>query len=106
MNRFLKYALAPPETGAIARIEMPAGAKVLSVQVVDGEPFIYALANTSAATETRAFAVYCTGADAGVTGRFLGTFVVKERGPRMAAPPRSLVFHVFDVDPTPNGPPS
>jgi hypothetical protein len=72
-------------------IEMPRGAKVLTVQVQDGQPFIWAMVdpdNTFELTEHRSFCVIGTGFDFELERlAYIGTFqhvVAKE------------VWHLFE----------
>lgn len=66
---------------------MPKGAQVLSVQMQNDIPQIWALVDQNAPLETRIFNTYGTGnpmPDA--VGRFVGTFQLMQ-----------LVFHVFEA---------
>lgn len=58
MNTIWKYVLDTTDTQTI---EMPSGAKVLTVQVQNGEPCIWALVNTDNKIEERTFRIYGTG---------------------------------------------
>lgn len=71
-------------------IMMPAGAKLLDVQMQRGECFVWALCDQEAAKEPRHLAIYGTGKpipndDA---GEYVATFQILSG---------TLVFHVFDV---------
>ncbi len=83
-----KYPVNPGQ-GTFERL-MPAGARVLSVQVQRGEPFMWALVNPATPYEKRTFVVVGTGADHVPAGliKFIGTFQL-ESG--------CLVFHLFEV---------
>ena len=72
---------------------MPKGAKLLNVQVQDGVPYLYALANPLEANEPRPVKFYGTGKDIPDADSlsYVGTFQIETnlRG--------FLVFHVFEV---------
>lgn len=70
-------------------IEMPEGAKVLSVGVQQGNPCIWAMVNARAPKVLRSFYVHGTGhrVDIPYDARFIGTIQLLDGG---------LVFHVFD----------
>jgi hypothetical protein len=70
-------------------IDMPKGAKVLSIQVQRDGPHLWALVDETAPNEPRTFATYATGEqlpEAYNYGRFVGTY-------QLGA---SIVLHVFD----------
>ena len=69
--------------------EMPVGAKLLTVQVQDGMPQLWALVDEEAAIETRTFATYGTGNPMpdGDPGAYVGTYQISGG---------ALVFHVFE----------
>jgi len=74
-------------------VMLPQWAKVLSVQVQDDKPKIWALVDTAMALEERRFKLYGTGHpisayDTDGTFKFVGTFQL--RGGQ-------LVFHLFEV---------
>ncbi len=71
-------------------IEMPKGARLLSVQTQRDEPQLWAMVDPSAPLVQREFALRGTGHDA--TGLSMATFVgtFQMHG-------GSLVFHLFDV---------
>jgi len=80
-----KYQIAISD---VQTIEMPAGAKILSLQTQDGTPCIWALCNEEASKELRTFTMYGTGHIIHKDpGTFIGTFQM-DGG--------ELVFHVFD----------
>ena len=61
------------------KIEMPRGALVLSVQVQDGAPTMWALVHPDSPKETRHFRVYGTGHEIDVNGLvYVGTFQLHE----------------------------
>ena len=72
------------------KIQMPLGAKILSVQVQHGAPQVWAMVDETAPQEWRSFATYGTGnpqPDIAEYGRFIGTYQLNGGG---------LVFHVFE----------
>lgn len=88
MNQRIYKFLLPMEDEPV--IQMPAGAKVLSVQVQRGEPFVWALVDANQRKMARHyFFVLGTGnpIDFEVTGTFLGTIQLHGG---------DLVFHVWD----------
>ncbi len=76
--------------GDLFGVPMPAGAEVLSMQLQNDVPVMWALVDDQAPTVIRTFAMYGTGhpVHAG-HGRFIGTF--QTLGGR-------LVFHLFETD--------
>ena len=70
-------------------IEMPKGAKVLTVQTQRGEPCIWAIVDPNQEKEIRCFFIYGTGIsfDYLQTYKYIGTF----------QPHDYLVFHLFEV---------
>jgi hypothetical protein len=72
-------------------IEMPAGAKILSLQTQHNEPQIWALVDTHAPKESRTFRAVPTGADfIDDEMTYIGTFQINNG---------SLVFHIFEETP-------
>lgn len=70
-------------------VEIPRGAKVLSVHEQLGDLWIWAIVNPNNRSETRRFAVFATGEDVPNRSlRFIGT-VLLNRG--------RLVQHVFEI---------
>ena len=71
-------------------LNMPAHARILTVQVQDGIPCIWALVDTELRNVARHFAILGTGRDATslVHATYIGTFQLPEA---------RLVFHVFDL---------
>lgn len=71
-------------------LSMPEGAEILSVQVQDGIPVLWALVDTNKAPMVRNFRVFGTGnpvvIDQGKTARFVGTIQHEY----------SLVWHIFE----------
>lgn len=85
MHTIHKYRL--PLSG---EVEMPAGARVLSVGAEQDEPCLWALVDTEAPMARRSFAAIGTGRDARMTkfGEYLGVYhLSSERG----------VYHVFEL---------
>lgn len=76
-------------------LEMQRGAQVLSVQVQDGVPRMWAIVDPGAATETRHFRLVGTGHTINDTEelRFIGTFQIHGG---------ELVFHLFERVEDPN----
>lgn len=71
-------------------IDMPHGAKILTVQMQHGEPQLWALVDPGAKTYPRTFHTYGTGYTLpDYPGKYVGTF-------QMAV--GSLVFHVFETE--------
>ncbi|MBK7366058.1 MAG: hypothetical protein IPI97_14155 [Nitrosomonas sp.] len=69
-------------------LELPVGAKVLAVQVQNGNPQIWALVDENAQKEVRTFATYGTGhVVANNPCNYIGTYQL-ENG--------AFVFHVFE----------
>ena len=73
-------------------IEMPKGARILTVQVQDGEPYIWAIVNPDNDTEVRGFRLAGTGHQLNTMGFtdmvYIGTFQLYDGG---------LVFHLFEI---------
>lgn len=85
MKQIWKYKLANLETQII---DMPAGAKILDVQIQNGTPAMWALVDPDATEPPRRFALYGTGWDMpDDPGEYVATFQM----------PNGLVFHVFDL---------
>ena len=78
------------EVNDLLTLSVPKGAELLTMQVQNGEPCIWALVDPSAPKVTRAFAVRGTGHDASglEASKHVGSFQLL--GGR-------LVFHVFDL---------
>lgn len=74
-------------------LAMPAGARVLAVQVQGDRPCIWALVDESAPREARMFRILGTGHGfAGDPGSHVGTFQQADG---------ALVWHLFDAGPLP-----
>jgi len=78
-----------PEVTDRQVVELPEGAKLLSVQMQHGRPCLWALVNELAKIEKIVVAIYGTGnpmpEDPGV---YISTFQIPEHG---------LVFHAFEI---------
>lgn len=75
-------------------VEMPKGARILSVHMQNGQPQVWALVDPQAPLVKRRLRVYGTGWDVldDPVGVFLGTYLI-EGG--------QYVFHVFDAGESP-----
>ena len=72
----------------VVYVEMPDGAQLLSVQLQNDVPYIWAKVNTSKPPCKRIFRIYGTGhVHDKINGAFLGTIQLNGG---------TLVFHVFD----------
>jgi hypothetical protein len=81
-----KYELSP-ET----EVELPEGAKVLTVQTQDGKPFLWAEVDPDRPTVGRSFVAYGTGHPMPDNpGTYVGTFRLPDFG---------FVFHVYECGP-------
>lgn len=70
--------------------KMPAGAEVLSVQMQDDHPVVWAMVNPDEMTVVTQLGVYGTGHTVpDDPGQFIGTFQMQDG---------ALVFHVFQPD--------
>ena len=83
METIYKYELAQAETQTI---DMPEGAKVLTVQVQRGCPCLWALVESTNPLVARHFRIYGTG-HSFVHGEYIGSFQLMGG---------DLVFHVFE----------
>lgn len=73
MKAIYKYSLRP--LGMMFTVEMPKDAAVLTVQVQNNEPHIWAIVETEAPSEQRSFVLRGTGHEFnGNEGRYIGTF--------------------------------
>ena len=70
MKTIWKY----PMISSLAKIHMPAEAEILSVQVQNGCPHIWALVDTDNPPTERMFEVVVTGGDVKHSSEYLGTF--------------------------------
>lgn len=79
-----KYQVTP----GIAGVQMPKGARILSLKVQRGQPCVWALVDPNAPLVQRHLAVYGTGFEVPAEpGRFVDTFLVDGD---------NFVFHLFD----------
>lgn len=69
-------------------IEMPDSANILTVQMQNGEPCLWALVDTSNHPSVRKILIRGTGHDADGMGRYISTFQMKGG---------ALVFHAFEA---------
>ena len=87
-QRIWKYKLEGTDG---QNISMPKGADILTVQVQDGLPFLWALVDPKAETEIRFIEIFGTGnpilSDMGTSRKYISTFQMREG---------RLVFHVFE----------
>lgn len=86
--KIFKYTIEPD-----AYIEMPNGARILSVQVQNGVPVLWALVDPDAPLKRRDIRVYGTGHSIRLEVEdleYLGTFQMHDG---------ALVFHAFEVLP-------
>lgn len=92
MKTIWKYELNPGNPYVIG---MPEGAEILTVQVQNNVPCIWAKVDTEAELEERIFYVFATGQEIDLDGQdvylaYIGTFQLNGG---------SLVFHVFELEP-------
>jgi len=85
MNTIYKYKLQPN----FGRLEMPQGAQVLTVQMQDGTPCLWARVDTDRALEWRSFDVYGTGHEMPDDPRLVYVATFQMDG-------GALVWHVFE----------
>lgn len=92
MKTVLKFSISPAN---ITRIRMPKGSSILTVQVQNGFPFIWALVDTEAKQlEMRTIAIFETGKPIFKDAkRFIGTFQILA-----PATQAYYVAHVFELD--------
>lgn len=86
MSTIYKYPLTPGRT----ILALPSGAQALTVQMQRGEPFLWALVDTSKPPERRVFDVFATGHSVPDDARFVyvATFQMDDG---------ALVWHVFET---------
>ncbi len=88
MKTIYKYNLKVTD---VQHIQLPAGAKILCVQVQDGEPHLWAEVDTDAPPEMRTIEIFGTGhpipQEMGQDRRYISTFQMKNG---------SLVFHAYE----------
>lgn len=81
-----KYEISPEKVS----IEMPKGAEILSVQIQDGNPCIWALVNPKNEPKEKVIEIFRTGHEIpcdGIVRNFIGTFQMFGG---------NLVFHLFE----------
>lgn len=87
-QRIWKYQLKVTDW---QNISMPQDAEILTVQVQNGIPCLWALVNPEAETEIRCIEIFGTGnqilSGMGASRKYISTFQIPEAG---------LVFHVFE----------
>jgi hypothetical protein len=74
----------------VLEIKMPKDAKILSIQMQNNTPFIWAIVNTENSTESRYFELFATGQniDEDIKRNYIGTIQFNGSMP--------LVFHLFE----------
>lgn len=85
MERIYKYPI-PIEDNIT--IELPEGARVLTVQIQKGKPYIWAKVDPNAPKIKRYFKLFGTGHQISNTNKYIGTFQIYEG---------DLVFHLFEI---------
>ncbi len=84
MNAIWKYTIQGPRV----TLEMPQGAKILSLQVQNNQPKIWALVDTYQPNVSRTFRAIPTGSEFDAAGlTYIGTFQIDDGW---------LVFHLFE----------
>jgi hypothetical protein len=83
--RIFKYPLRVEQRELVM---MPEEAQILSVQVQNGIPVLYALVDDSAKPQARIIRTVTTGEEFNLEGRFIGTFILEGW----------FVGHVFEQD--------
>lgn len=87
MKAIWKYTLQGPR----CTVQMPAGARILDLQVQHNLPQIWALVDPAAPTVSRTFQAVPTGGEFSEAGwSYVGTFQINGG---------SLVFHIFEALP-------
>lgn len=86
MEQIWKYEL---KVDGVQKINMPEGAKILTVQTQFDNPCIWALVNPTNTLTVRNFEIYGTGHNIQIGSRqYIGTFQVNSG---------FLIFHVFEL---------
>jgi hypothetical protein len=84
VNAIWKYTIQGPRV----TLEMPQGAKIVSLQVQDNQPQIWALVDPSEWKISRTFRALPTGVEFNAAGlTYVGTFQINDG---------TLVFHIFE----------
>ena len=86
-KKIFKYQL---ETTDVQRIEMPQGAKILTIQMQNRVPCLCALVEPNATVTKRTFEIFGTGHNVpdNVLREYVGTYQLKNS---------QLVFHCFEM---------
>jgi len=78
----------PLQTINAQEIKMPVGAEILTVQVQNDEPYLWARVDTDAFAGSRQIAIHGTGHElSALTRKYIGTYQLSGG---------ALVFHVFE----------
>jgi hypothetical protein len=87
MRKVFKYTVPLNEEFSL---DIPWGAKILTVQALDGEPFVWALVDPDARARAVPFRLANTGEAINEAHelRYVGTFQLRDGG---------LVYHLFEV---------
>ncbi len=78
----------PIKVNNYIRLALPVGAKILTVQVQNNIPFIWALVDTNQQIQLRTFRIYETGREISTVGIYISTFQL-DNG--------RLVCHLFET---------
>lgn len=89
--KIYKYPLH--QDGGDAKISIPKGATILSVDIQADTPIVWALVNPDAPTHTRSFVVCGTGWVVPDNCKYIGTCFAKRAVPSF---PNGFVWHVFE----------
>ena len=94
MKKIFKF---PIEHTPKQYLVMPKGAEILSVQVQNNSPFLYAMVNPNQTEkEERVFRIYATGTsindDMGFDVKYIGTFIINDP----QHPTGTFVGHLFE----------
>lgn len=81
--RVWKWSL---RVASLQSLPIPKNAEILTVQLQDNIPCLWALVDETAPIEYRSFAIYGTGEPISNPGKYIGTFQLG-----------ALVFHVFEL---------
>jgi hypothetical protein len=85
MQKIYKYPLLIMDE---QEVEMPMGAGIMSVQMQNGQPCLWALVDTGNTSERRKILIRGTGHAASSLGRYISTFQMKDG---------AMVFHAFEA---------
>jgi hypothetical protein len=97
MKRIYWYNVPPDQP--YFRLKLPGHPQMLSIQVVDGKPRLYALLAPELPELVHEFKVFSTGAELpDATGSYIGTFILPVKGKKpKTMPSTNNVGHVFIV---------